>query len=63
VHKNGEVCYNFGKYQGRSVREILKTDPAYHHWVLEKEFALHTKQKLRELIESFGGRSKARNTA
>ncbi len=61
VHKNGEVCYNFGKYQGRAVRDILKADPAYHHWVLEKEFALHTKQKLRELIAGFGGRSKPRN--
>ncbi len=48
--KNGEVTYNFGEHRGKTVREVLKKLPQYHEWVLAKDFPVHTKQKLREIV-------------
>ena len=35
--------FNFGKYKGRSVEEVLETDPAYYGWMMNNEFPLYTK--------------------
>lgn len=45
--------FNFGKYRGRSVVEVLRSDPGYYGWMLNSDFTLNTKQiltriKLRE---------------
>ena len=46
--KNQEV-FNFGKYKGRLVEEVLKQEPAYYSWMMNGDFPLNTKQKLTEL--------------
>ncbi|WP_251966363.1 3'-5' exonuclease [Parabacteroides sp. AD58] len=46
--KNQEV-FNFGKYKGRLVEEVLKQDPAYYSWMMNGDFPLNTKQKLTEI--------------
>ena len=46
--KNQEV-FNFGKYKGRLVEEVLKHDPAYYSWMMNGDFPLNTKQKLTEI--------------
>ena len=48
-----EEVINFGKYKGRLVAEVLKTDPGYYGWVMQGDFTLNTKNvftniKLRE---------------
>lgn len=47
--KNGEELFNFGKYKGRKVVEVLKEDPAYYSWMMKKEFPEFTKKKLTEI--------------
>lgn len=38
--------FNFGKYKGRSVTEILLADPGYFNWIMNSEFTYNTKQAL-----------------
>jgi DNA polymerase-3 subunit epsilon len=41
--KKQEVI-NFGKYKGRLAEEVLKEDPGYYSWIMNGDFALHTKR-------------------
>lgn len=54
--EQGVEVFNFGKYKGRAVKDILRTDPGYYGWMLQGDFARNTKQvltqiRLRELIK------------
>ena len=42
-------CFNFGKHKGQSVESVLSTNPGYYSWIMKSDFALHTKQKLKEI--------------
>ncbi|MFM7682895.1 MAG: exonuclease domain-containing protein [Bacteroidota bacterium] len=46
-NKKGDVVYNFGKHNGKSVAEVLKIEPGYYGWMLDADFPLYTKQCLR----------------
>lgn len=46
----GVEVFNFGKYKGRSVAEVLKSEPQYYDWMMKGDFPLHTKQKLTEIL-------------
>lgn len=50
VMENGVEVFNFGKHKGRSVAEILKSEPQYYDWMMKGDFPLHTKQKLTEIF-------------
>lgn len=50
VFENGIEIFNFGKYKGRSVAEVLKMEPSYYDWMMKGDFPLHTKQKLTEIL-------------
>jgi DNA polymerase-3 subunit epsilon len=50
IKVNGVEVFNFGKYKGRSVAEILKMEPQYYDWMMKGDFSLHTKQKLTEIL-------------
>ena len=52
VFTGGKAVFNFGKYKGRPVDEVLKQDPGYYSWMMQGDFAQHTKQKLTEIKES-----------
>lgn len=42
-------CYevfNFGKYKGRGVTDVLRIDPGYYDWILGGDFTQDTKQVL-----------------
>ena len=41
--KKQEVI-NFGKYKGRLVEEVFQEDPGYYGWIMQGDFALHTKK-------------------
>ena len=38
--------FNFGKYKGLSVAQVLRTDPGYYSWILQGDFTFNTKQVL-----------------
>ncbi len=38
--------FNFGKYKGKTVEEVLRKDPGYYSWILQGDFTLNTKQML-----------------
>ena len=41
-----QEVFNFGKYKGWDVAEILSKDPGYYTWILGSEFTYNTKQVL-----------------
>jgi len=46
----GVEVFNFGKYKGRSVSDVLKSEPQYYDWMMRGDFPLHTKMKLTEIM-------------
>ncbi len=51
-NEKGEVVYNFGKYKGMSVKDILIKDPGYYSWMQNAEFPLYTKKVLMKIREN-----------
>jgi DNA polymerase-3 subunit epsilon len=49
VMENGTEIFNFGKYKGRAVADVLKAEPQYYDWMMKGDFPQHTKQKLTEI--------------
>jgi DNA polymerase III subunit epsilon len=49
VMDNGVEVFNFGKYKGRPIAEVLRTEPQYYDWMMKGDFPQHTKQKLTEI--------------
>jgi DNA polymerase III subunit epsilon len=49
VFENGVEVFNFGKYKGRPVAEVLKAEPQYYDWMMKADFPQYTKQKLTEI--------------
>lgn len=47
---DGVEVFNFGKYKGQSVAELLKKEPQYYDWMMRGDFPQHTKQKLTEIF-------------
>ena len=43
---NGAEVFNFGKYRGQLVKDVLANDPGYYSWILNSEFTLNTKAAL-----------------
>jgi DNA polymerase-3 subunit epsilon len=47
--------FNFGKYKGEPVEEVLRKDPGYFGWILNGDFPLHTKKVLTNIkLRAFG---------
>ncbi len=46
----GNEVFNFGKYKGMAVADVLKKEPQYYDWMMKGEFPMHTKKKLTELF-------------
>jgi DNA polymerase-3 subunit epsilon len=43
---NGQEVFNFGKYKGQLVEDVLRKDPAYYSWMMNSDFPLYTKKVL-----------------
>lgn len=52
IMQNGVETFNFGKYKGRAVRDVLKIEPQYYDWMMKADFPLNTKQKLTDIYHS-----------
>lgn len=47
VYNNqGVKIFNFGKYKGLSVADVLRRDPMYFQWMMQGNFTQNTKQAL-----------------
>src|SRR5688572_28942851 len=49
VMDKGREVFNFGKYKGRAVADVLKAEPQHYDWMMKGDFPQHTKQKLTEI--------------
>lgn len=49
VMENGTEVFNFGKFKGRPVADVLRSEPQYYDWMMKGDFPQHTKQKLTEI--------------
>lgn len=47
----GQIVFNFGKYSGQVVSEVLKRDKQYYNWILEKDFSAQVKQIVKRLVK------------
>ena len=45
----GVEVFNFGKYRGMPVSEVLQKDPGYYGWILNGDFTLNTKNVLTKI--------------
>ena len=48
-NEQGIEIFNFGKYKGISVEEVLLKDPGYYGWILNGDFTLNTKNVLTKI--------------
>jgi len=50
-----EEVFNFGKYKGQTVEEVLAKDPGYYGWLMNGDFPLHTKKVFTTIkLRTFG---------
>ncbi|MDE5652917.1 MAG: 3'-5' exonuclease [Muribaculaceae bacterium] len=49
LNDNDVPVFNFGKYKGRPVEEVLRREPSYYNWIMQGEFAKNTKDVLTQL--------------
>lgn len=54
--ENGRELVNFGKYKGKTVKEVLARDPGYYSWIMQGDFTLNTKQVLTKLRLKYAAR-------
>ncbi|MDR2854436.1 MAG: 3'-5' exonuclease [Prevotellaceae bacterium] len=55
ANEKGEAVFNFGKYKGQKVQTVLQTDAGYFAWIMNNDFALHTKKVLTAIkLSNFG---------
>lgn len=47
--EKGFEVFNFGKYKGQLVTDVLKKDPGYYSWILGGDFTLNTKAMLTKI--------------
>lgn len=45
-NEDGKEIFNFGKFKGNLVDDVLEKDPGYFGWILKSDFPLYTKKVL-----------------
>ena len=48
-NEKGEACINFGKHKGKTVVQVLETDPGYYSWMMNGDFPLYTKKVMKDI--------------
>ena len=51
INEKGEAIYNFGKHKGKTISDVMKSEPGYYGWMLEADFPLYTKQCLKNEMQ------------
>ena len=49
LNADDKEIFNFGKYKGMPVSDVLKRDPGYYSWMLNGDFTLNTKAVLTKI--------------
>jgi len=52
-NNDGEVAFNFGKYNNKSVREVMEREPNYIDWMINKDFSVQVKEILKQEKKKF----------
>lgn len=56
-NKKGEECFSFGKHKGKTVDNVLQSEPGYFGWLLNADFPLYTKKVLTAIkLRSFNNK-------
>lgn len=58
-NEQNEVCFNFGKHKGKSVREVFKQEGSYYTWMMDGDFPLYTKQIITNIMQEVRDERKA----
>jgi DNA polymerase-3 subunit epsilon len=56
---NGDVVFNFGKYVGRPVGQVMYEDRQYYHWIQDKEFSVQVKKLTTKLLNEYMAKIKS----
>jgi DNA polymerase III subunit epsilon len=51
INDKDEAVYNFGKHKGKTIKEVMKSEPGYYGWMIDADFPLYTKQCLKREME------------
>lgn len=49
LNEKDEPVFNFGKYKGHKVEDVLRNEPGYYDWMMNADFTLDTKQVLTQI--------------
>lgn len=49
LNDNDEEVFNFGKHKGKTVKEVLRSEPSFYNWMMDRDFAKDTKDVMRAL--------------
>lgn len=49
----GKIVFNFGKYTGKEVGEVLANDRRYYFWIQEKEFSSQVKKMVKIELDAY----------
>ena len=49
IMENNVPIFNFGKYKGKKINEILKKHPEYYNWIIKGKFSNDTKEKIKKI--------------
>lgn len=47
----GQIVFNFGKYAGKIVRDIIKNDKQYYAWIMDKDFSVQVKKAVKKIMD------------
>ena len=53
-NKEGEETFNFGKYKGKTVKEVFLSDQGYYGWMMNADFPQYTKKLLTNIKLKMG---------
>ncbi|MEO0311249.1 MAG: hypothetical protein RIQ89_906 [Bacteroidota bacterium] len=49
MNEQNKEVFNFGKYKGKTVAAVFKSDPSYYDWMMKGDFATDTKNVITRL--------------
>lgn len=50
-NENGRVVINFGKFQGKAIEDLAKSEPQFLQWLLRGDFPQDTKELVRDIMK------------
>ena len=61
LDKDGEIVFNFGKYNGQRVKDVIIKERNYYHWIMEKDFSVQVKKIMKKIMEDYLKEQKEKN--